>query len=312
MKNNEITIGLFGGNGFLAKYAIEKLCKQGYRIKVGTRKPWLSNHLRVMGTLGQLEVMTANPFSPKDVKKVLKNCDYCINFCGQLFEKKTSFQQLHSQWPEMLSQMSNELGIKKLIHISALNLRENHPSKYMQSKMLGEKKIQENFENYFILRPSLIIGNGDDKFFSTFGTMAQFSPIIPLPGGGRTMFSPVLATDCAKAIVKLLEIENPKNRIFEATGPSNYSLRNLIEIFLKEIKKRRLLVSVPWGIMKLQSYFLQYLPKPPFTPDQILLLQHNSVASGKYPLLTTLGITPQDIQSVFSFWKRFRVGGQFG
>ena len=119
------------------------------------------------------------------------------------------------------------------------------------------------------------------------------------------------ATDCANAIVKLLETENPKNRIFEATGPSNYSLRNLIEIFLQEIKKRRLLVSVPWSILKLQSYFLQYLPKPPITPDQILLLQHNSVATGKYPLLTTLGITPQDIQSIFSFWKRFRVGGQF-
>ena len=92
MKNNEKVISIFGGNSFLAKYAIEKLCHAGYRMKIGTRKSWLVNHLKVMGSPGQVELMSINIFSPEDVKRVLKNSDYCINFCGQLFEKKTSFQ----------------------------------------------------------------------------------------------------------------------------------------------------------------------------------------------------------------------------
>ena len=183
----------------------------------------------------------------------------------------------------------------------------------MQSKMLGEKKIQENFENYFILRPSLIVGNGDDKFFSTFGTMAQISPVILIPGDGKTMFSPVHAEDCANAIVKLLEIESPKNnRIFEVTGPTNYSFKSLVKLILSEIKKKRFLVSVPFKILQVNSYFLQYFPQPyTITPDQILLLQHNSIPSGKFPLLEDLGITPKDIKKIFSFWKRWRTGGEF-
>jgi len=313
MKNNEKVVGIFGGSSFLARYAIEKLCKEGYRIKIGTRKPWIVNNLKIMGSPGQLELMPTNIFNSEDVKKVLKNCDYCINFCGQLLENKTSFDQLHAKWPEMLSQICNENKIKKLIHISALNTKENHPSKYMTSKMNGEENIKKNIENYFILRPSLIIGNGDDKFFSTFGTIAQISPFIPLPGGGKTMFSPVHAADCADAILKLIEIKNSNKRIFEACGPENYSFKSLIEIFLKEIKKKKFLIPVPFNLMKLNSYFLQYLPEPfTVTPDQILLLKYNSVSSGKYSSLKDLGIVSQDIQTIFKFWKRWRSGGEFG
>jgi len=314
MKNNEKIIGIFGGSSFLAKYAIQKLCKEGYRIKIGTRKPWLVNNLKTtMGSPGQLELIKTNIFNPDDVKKLLNNCDYCINFCGQLTENKISFHQLHTQWPEMLAKISNELSIKKLIHISALNSSENHPSQYMKSKMLGEKKIKENFENYFILRPSIVIGNGDDKFFNTFGTMVQISPIIPLPLSGKSMFSPVHAEDCAEAIVKFLKIEDLKNkRIFEAAGPSNYTFKSLIQLFLHQIKKKRLLVPIPYNIIKMQSYFLQYFPEPfTITPDQVLLLKHNSTPTGKFPLLDEIGIIPRDIKSIFKFWVRFKSGGQF-
>jgi len=311
MKNNHKTIAIFGGGSFLAKYAIEKLCKAGYRLKIGTRRPWVLNNIKtIMGSPGQVEIIKVDVFNPESVKNLLKNCDYSINYCGQLFQKKITFNQLHSQWPEMFAKISNELKIKKLIHISALNPVENHPSLYMKSKMLGEEKIKQNIENYFILRPSLVIGNGDDKFFSSFGAMAQISPIIPLPFSGSTKFSPVHASDCAEAIVKLLKIQNSKNRIYEIAGSSNYSLKSLIKIFLSEIKKKRLIVSAPF--VKIQSYFLQYFPQPfTITPDQILLLQHNSIPTGKFPLLKDLGIMPKEIQSVFPYWKRWRTFGEF-
>ena len=313
MQKNQKIIGIFGGGSFLAKYTIEKLCKAGYRLKIGTRKPWLLNNIKtIMGSPGQIEIIKNNIFNYESVKNILQNCDYCINFCGQLFEKKISFNQLHSEWPGMLAKISNEFNIKKLIHVSALNPEKNHPSKYMSSKMSGEENIKNNIKNYFIIRPSLVFGNGDDQFFSTFGTMSQFSPIIPIPGDGKTLFSPVHASDCADAINKLLEIENPKDRIFEITGTTNYSFKNLVEIFLKEIKKKKIIVSVPWKIIKFQSYFLQYFPKPlAISPDQIILLKYNSVPTKKFPLLSNLGIVPKDISSVFKYWVRYKTGGQF-
>ena len=309
MQNNQKIVGIFGGNSFLAKYTIERLSKEGYRMKIGTRKPWLINY-KTIGSPGQITFLPTNVFDQKSVEEVLKDCTYCINFCGQLTERKTSFFQLHSLWPEMLSKISNKYKISKLIHISALNPVKNHPSLYMKSKMLGEEKIKQNIENYFILRPSLIVGNGDDAFFNSFGAMAQISPIIPMPFSGSTKFSPVHASDCAEAVAQLLKIENSKNRIFEIAGNSNYSLKSLIKIFLSEIKKKRLLVPAPF--IKMQSYILQYFPQPfTITPDQILLLRHNSIPTGKFPLLKDLGITPKEIQSVFPYWKRWRAGGEF-
>ena len=107
-----------------------------------------------------------------------------------------------------------------------------------------------------------------------------------------------------------MKIENLKNRIFEITGTSNYSFKSLIQIFLKEIKKKRLLVSMPF--IKILSHFLKYFPQPfTITPDQILLLQQDSIATGKFPLLKDLGITPKEIQTVFPYWKRWRTGGEF-
>ncbi len=313
MKNNQKVIGIFGGSSFLARYTIEKLCKEGYRLKIGTRKPWLVNNLKTLGSPGQLELISTNIFNSHDIKNILKNCNYCINFCGQLFEEKISFNQLHVDWPDILSKISSENNIEKLIHVSALNAQENNPSKYMQSKMKGEEKIKNNIENYFILRPSLIFGNGDDKFFGTFGTMSEISPIIPLPGGGKTVFNPVHVSDCAEAIVKILELSNSKKRTYEIAGLKNYTFKNLIEIFLREIKKKKLLVSFPFNLMKVQSYFLQYMPQPfKITPDQIILLQYNSTLSGKFPTLKDLDIKPKDLESVFKFWKRWRVGGEFG
>ena len=123
------------------------------------------------------------------------------------------------------------MGIKKLVHISALGIKDRHISKYMQSKLQGEKNIQEIFGSSVILRPSIIFGP-EDKFFNTFASIAQFSPAIPLIGGGKTKFAPIYVGDVAKAITKSLELDNSETKIYELGGPENYSFRELMEILL--------------------------------------------------------------------------------
>ena len=208
--------------------------------------------------------------------------------------------------------MCNEIGIKNLVHISALGIKERHPSYYMQSKLQGEKNIQDNFKSSVILRPSIVFGP-EDKFFNTFASIAQFSPFLPLVGGGKTKFAPIYVGDVAKSIVKALELNNSKPKIYELGGPENYSFKELIEILLTEIKKKRLLIPIPFGIAKFQSYFLQMMPNPLLTPDQVELLKHNNIVSGDYPILKDLGITGTAIQSILpKYIYRFRTGGQFG
>ena len=313
MQNNHKIIAIFGAGGFIGKHLIRRLTKMDYRIKVGTRNPYLKGYLKPLGNPGQIELFKTNIFNPDEVRQVLKNCDYVINLIGILYEtKKQKFNQVHVHFPYILSSLCNELGIKNLIHISALGVKKKHSSKYMQSKLEGEKNIQDKLKSSIILRPSVVFGP-EDNFFNMFASFAQFSPILPLIGGGKTKFSPIYVGDVARAIVKTLEINNSEAKIYELGGPENYSFKQLMEILLSEIKKKRFFIPVPFGVAKFQSYFLQMLPKPPLTPDQVEMLKYNNIVSGEYPTLQDLGISGKNIQSILpKYIYRFRTGGQFG
>ena len=313
MQNNQKIIAIFGAGGFIGKHLMRQLTKLDYRVKVATRNPYLKGYLKPLGNPGQIELFKTNIFNLDNVKQILKNCDLAINLVGILYEtRKQKFNQIHSQFPYLLSNLCNELGIKNLVHVSALGVKEKHVSQYMQSKLQGEKNIQENFKSSVILRPSVVFGP-EDKFFNTFATLAQFSPILPLIGGGKTKFAPVYVSDVAKAIVKALELNNSEPKIYELGGPENYSFKELMEILLIEIKKKRLLINMPFGVAKFNSYFLQMMPNPLLTPDQVELLKYNNIVTGEHSALKDLGITGTTIQSILpKYIYRFRTGGQFG
>ena len=313
MQNNQKIIAIFGAGGFIGKHLIRDLTKLDYRIKIATRNPYLKGYLKPLGNPGQIELFKTNIFNEEDVKKVLKNCDLVINLVGILYETgKQKFNHIHSSFPHLLSNLCNEQGIKNLVHISALGVKEKHNSLYMQSKLEGEKNIQDTFKPSVILRPSVVFGP-EDKFFNTFASLAQFSPALPLVGGGKSKFAPIYVGDVAKAIVKALELNNSEPKIYELGGPENYSFKELMEILLREIKKKRFLITIPFGFAKFQSYFLQMLPNPLLTPDQVELLKHNNIVSGDHPTLKDLGISGTPIQSILpKYIYRFRAGGQFG
>ena len=313
MQNNQKIIAIFGAGGFLGKHLMRELTKLDYRVKVATRNPYLKGYLKPLGSPGQIELFKTNIFDQESVKQVLKNCDLAINLVGILYEtRKQKFNQIHSQFPHLLSNLCNELGTKNLIHVSALGVRERHTSQYMQSKLQGEKNIQDNFKPSVILRPSVVFGP-EDKFFNTFASIAQFSPVLPLIGGGKTKFVPIYVGDVAKAIVKTLDLNNSEPEIYELGGPKNYSFKELMEILLIEIKKKRFLIPVPFGMAKFQSYFLQMMSNPLLTPDQVEMLKYNNTVSGAYPTLKDLGVSGTPIHSILpKYIYRFRTGGQFG
>jgi len=311
MQNNQKIIGIFGAGGFLGKHLMRQLTKLDYRVKVATRNPYLKGYLKPLGNPGQIELFKTNIFNPEDVKQVLKNCNIAINLVGILYEtRKQKFNQIHAQFPNLLSELCNELGVKKLVHVSALGVKEGHPSQYMQSKLQGEKNIQDTFKQSVILRPGIMFGP-EDKFFNIFATLAQFSPALPLIGGGKTVFEPIYVGDVAQSIVKSLELNNLKPSIYELGG-ANYSFKELMQILLSEINKKRFLIPIPWGMAKFQSYFLQMLPTPLLTPDQVTMLRYDNVVSGEYKTLKNLKIQPTTIQSILpKYIYRFRSGGEF-
>ena len=313
MQNNQKIIAIFGAGGFLGKYLMRQLTKLDYRIKVATRNPYLKGYLKPLGNPGQIELFKTNIFNIKDIKEVLNNCDIAINLVGILYEtRKQKFNQVHAHFPYLLSDLCNQMGVSKLVHVSALGVKEGHIAKYMQSKLEGEKNIQKNFKSSIILRPSLIFGP-EDKFFNTFAFISQFSPALPLIGGGKNKFSPIYVDDVAKAIVEVIKLNNSDIKIYELGGPENYTFKELMEILLNNIKKKRLLIPIPFSWAKFQSYFMQMMPKPLLTPDQVEMLKYHCIVTGNYPDLKKLGISGKKIQDILpKYIYRFRAGGQFG
>ena len=212
----------------------------------------------------------------------------------------------------MLSKISSELNVEKLIHISALGINENVSSRYMQSKLKGEKNILNNFNRSIILRPSIVYGDGDN-FFNQFASLAEFLPALPLIGGGLTKFQPIYVSDLCKAIVAILDKEEIDENIYELGGSQVYTFKEMMEILLKQIKKKRFLIPIPFSIAKFQAKILQLLPRPLLTTDQVEMLKYDNIVTNNYPTLKDLKINPQTIESILpKYIWRFRKGGQFG
>jgi len=243
---------------------------------------------------------------------LIKNSDAVINLVGILYEtKKQKFENIHAKFPDLLSKLCSELNVEKLIHVSALGINETTSSQYMQSKLKGEKNILNNFGRFAILRPSIIFGP-EDKFFNQFASLAEFFPILPLIGKGLTCFQPIYVDDVAKSIAAVLEKEEVNNNIYELGGPQTFTFKELMEILLKQIKKKRFLVSIPFSFAKFPAKILQLLPKPLLTVDQVEMLKYDNIVTNKYPTLKDLKVSPKTIESILpKYIWRFRKGGQF-
>jgi NADH dehydrogenase len=311
MKQKIATI--FGVSGFVGRHLIRRLTKKDFRIVATTRSPYLHGYLKPLGNPGQIDLEKVNLFDESNLRTLIKNSDIVINLVGILYEtRKQKFADIHTNFPDLLSRICSDLKVEKFIHISALGVDENVRSKYIQSKLMGEKKILNNFNNSVILRPSIVYGDGDN-FFNLFASLAEFFPALPLIGGGQTKFQPIYVSDLCKAIVAILDKEEIIENIYELGGSQIYTFKEMMEILLKQIKKKRFLMSIPFSVAKLQAKILQLFPKPLLTTDQVEMLKYDNVVSNNYPTLKDLKINPKTIEAVLpNYIWRFRKGGQFG
>ena len=310
MKQKIATI--FGASGFIGRHLLRSLAEKDFRIVVATRSPYLNGHLKPLGNPGQIDLEKVNIYDQENLKNLVRNSNIVINLVGILNEnRKQKFVNIHEKFPNLLSQICNEFNIEKFIHISALGPNHKIKSNYISSKLRGEEKIFENFENSVILRPSIVFGP-EDKFFNQFAFLSQFLPFLPLFGEGKTKFQPVYVGDVVKSINAILNKENINKNIYEIVGPEIYSFRELLEIVLKLVNRKKFFLNIPFSIAKIQAFFMQMMPNPLLTTDQVEILKYDNIATGMNPTIFDLDISPSTIESILpDYIYRFRRGGQF-
>jgi len=305
---------VFGGSGFLGRYVVKRLADAGWRIFVGVRYPERAGFLRPMGDVGQVVPIKTNITDPEAIAAAVEGSDLVINLVGILYEKGPQrFAAVHAQGAERVAQAAKAGGVARLIHVSAIGADAASPAVYARSKAAGEAAVTAAFDGATIVRPSLLIGPEDD-FFNRFAALARITPALPLINGGHTKFQPIYVGDVADAIVAAAEDPATAGRVFELGGPTVYSFRELMAYVLKETGRRRLLVPVKSWMIKPKAWFLEFLPKPPLTRDQIALLATDNIVdpdpAAAVGRIGELGITPTPIEAVApDYLSRYRRGG---
>ena len=308
-------VTIFGGSGFIGRHLVRALAERGYRIRVAVRRPDLAGHLQPLGRVGQIHAVQANLRHADSVEAAARDSDVVINLVGILFERGPQrFDVIQAEGAAAVARAAAAIGAK-LIHGSAIGASASSPSLYAQTKAAGEAAVLAAVPSATILRPSIVFGPEDD-FFNRFAAMARLSPVLPLVGGGRTRFQPVFVGDVAQAHLAAVEGRTKPGMIYELGGPEVKTFKELMQIMLATIERRRLLVPIPFWLAKLQATVLQFLPKPPLTPDQVELLKRDNVVSEEAirdgHTLESLGIDPTAIAAVVpSYLWRFRKPGQF-
>ena len=317
----EDMITVFGGSGFIGRYVVRELARAGYRVRVAVRRPNIAHELKPMGVPGQIQLVQANLRNRESVERAVEGADGVINLVGILYESGgQSFSGVQARGAALVAEVAaKEESVKSLVHVSAIGADPDSASQYARPKAEGERAVREAFPGAVILRPSIVFG-AEDAFFNKFADMARFVPALPLIGGGKTKFQPVFVGDVAEAAVKALESREAKGRIYELGGPAVYSFKELMEYILQVIRRRRILVPVPFAAAHALGLMGEIAGKLPFvqpflTRDQVELLKRDNVvnANGEgHPGLADLGIDPETVEAVVpNYLARYRRRGQF-
>jgi len=308
-------VTVYGGSGFLGRHVVRALARRGYRIRVAVRRPDLTGHLQPLGRVGQIHAVQANLRDEASVQAAARDAQVLINLVGILFERgRQRFETIQAAGAGRVAKAASAHGAR-MVHVSAIGADENSASAYARSKAAAERMVLEEQPGVVIMRPSLLFGPEDD-FFNRFAALARFSPALPLIGGGHTRFQPVFVGDVATAIAHATEGKARAGMIYELGGPAVHTFKELMQFVLATIERKRLLVPLPFAIAKLYAQFLQYLPKPLLTPDQVDLLRTDNVVSDAAKAdgrtLQGLGIEPEPMEAIVSSYLwRFRKTGQF-
>jgi NADH dehydrogenase len=313
--NKDRLVTVFGGSGFVGRHVVRALAREGYRIRVAVRRPDLAGFLQPLGAVGQIHVVQANVRDRASVERALAGSWAVVNLVGILFQTGAQrFDAVHAIGAKNIAEAAAAAGVEHLVHQSAIGADAESDSLYARSKAEGEANVLEAFRHAVITRPSIIFGP-EDQFFNRFAAMARMTPVIPLVGA-ETKFQPVFVGDVAAAIVAALQGRAKGGKVYELGGPEVASFRELIARMAKVIGRQRLIVSLPFPIAKFNAAFLQMLPNPLLTLDQVRQLAHDNVVSKKaisgHRTLSDLGIEPRDLDAIIpSYLYRFRKAGEF-
>lgn len=310
-------VTIFGGAGFVGRYVARGMAREGWRVRVATRVPDEHLFVRTYGEVGQVEPVACNVRDEDLVRAAVRGADAVINCVGILAEhRKNTFDAVQTEGAERIARLTAAAGIRAMVHISAIGADPAAPSQYSRTKAAGEAAVLRHMPDAVILRPSVAFGP-EDMFFNRFASMSRFGPALAVVGA-KTRFQPVYVNDIARAAV-LGATGQAAPGIYELGGPDVATFRQWLELMLRIVRRRRMIVNMPTGLANLMAGGFGLLQKvtfgnivAPLTRDQIVNLGRDNVVADGAKSFADLGIEPTAALAVLpEYLWRYRPDGQF-
>jgi len=300
------TVVIFGASGFLGRYIINELLKSNWIIKVFVRNPNKAKHLTLMGKLGQVSIHQCDIMDSNKVEKSIINANKVINLVGILEEKnKQNFKNIHLIGATNIANGCLKNDVDSYIHFSALGLYDGNHSKYAKSKLEAESTIKNIFKKTIIFKPSVVFGP-EDQFTNKFAKMASLSLFLPLINSGKTKFQPVYVKDIAKAVGVVINNNIHNGKIYNLGGPEILNFKEILDLILLKIKKKRMYINLSFPMAKLISLLFSISPIKPITLDQVRLLEKDNILPEEGLGFGDLGINPSSLVSISGdYLKRY-------
>ncbi len=292
------SICILGGTGFVGRHMVAKLAFEGYACRVVSRHPQRHRELQV---LPGVELVQSENLDTKTLEPIFGGCDALINLIGILNEtgKTDTFRYIHVELVDQIVDACRTAGIPRLLHMSALNADAGHGvSQYLRTRGEGENRAHTRggaSAAVTSFRPSVIFGPGD-SFFNRFSGLLQLAPgLFPL-ACPNARFAPVYVGDVVEAFAKSLLDKATFGRHYDLCGPRVFTLKELVEYTARMRGRRTRVIGLGDFGSRMQARAMEILPGKPFTRDNYLSMQVDSLCKDNG--LETLGIHPTDVDTV--------------
>ena len=291
-------IVLLGGTGFVGRALCAELVSRtgagGLRLVVPTRR---LAHGRAIQCLPGVELVQASVHDDAQLARVLAGAQAVVNLVAILQGDEAAFARAHVELPRRLAAACRQAGVARLVHVSALGVSPDAPSRYLRSKAAGEQALRDSGLAPTLLRPSVIFG-AEDSFLNLFAALQAVAPFVPL-AGATSRFQPVWVHDVARAIATCLERPDTAGLTFECAGPETLTLADLVRLAGRLAGHPRPVIGLPDGLGRLQAMLMEWLPgEPLMSRDNLDSMKVPNVATGTLPGLQALGIEPASVHAV--------------
>ncbi len=306
---------IVGGSGVLGTQLVQKMAANGYRIRVGVRRPDLAGHLRPLGSVGQVQPIQVNVRDYDSVARAVKGAEIVINLAGIRHESaRQRFDAVHNTGAANVARAASEANVARLVHVSALGADQQAKSAFLRSKASGEQAVLAAFPKALIFRPATIFG-ASDRFFNLFGMFARLFPVLPVYGA-EAKHQPVYVGDVARAIAQAAQGKARGGKIYQLGGPDVLTMKELMQEVLDQSHRSQPLVDIPAPLARLQGWCVQCLPKPWLTLDQVIRYSTDEIVSqdavAQKLTFEAFSIQPKALDAVLpTYMWRFAKNGQF-